>query len=91
MPPPPAPVPVAGSASFGVAGGLATKKARYFAPGQTVVLRGRARPFVAGQVVTLQVVRKGKQSKRVRRDGPRRAAGSRSASRSATRASSGSS
>ena len=66
-PPAPVPVPVAGSASFGVAGGLATKKARYFAPGQTVVLRGRARPFVPGQVITLQVVRKGKQSKKVRR------------------------
>ncbi len=73
VPPPPAPVPVAGSASFGVTGGLATKKTRYFAPGQTVVLRGRARPFVAGQVLTLQVVRKGKQSKRVRR--PVRAGG----------------
>ena len=65
--PPPAPAPAAGSASFGISGGLATKKARYFAPGQTVVLHGRVRPFVAGQAVTLLVVRKGKQSKRIRR------------------------
>ena len=74
VPPPPAPVvpvpapaPAAGSASFRISGGLATKKARYFVPGQTVVLRGRVRPFVAGQVLTLRVVRNGKQSKRIRR------------------------
>jgi hypothetical protein len=67
VPPTPPPAPAAGSASFGVSGGLATGKARYYAPGQTVVLRGRVRPFVAGQAVTLRVVRKGKVSKRIRR------------------------
>jgi hypothetical protein len=66
-PPAPAPQPERGSAAFGLSGGLATRETRYYAPGQRVSLRGRVRPFVAGQVVTLRVVRKGKESKRVRR------------------------
>jgi L,D-transpeptidase catalytic domain/Putative peptidoglycan binding domain len=66
-PPVPVPAPAAGKASLGVHGGLGTKKARYYAPGQTVIATGRVKPYVAGQVVTLQVVRKGKAGKRVRR------------------------
>jgi peptidoglycan hydrolase-like protein with peptidoglycan-binding domain len=66
-PPAPAPAPAAGKASFGVHGGLGTKKARFYAPGQFVIARGRVKPYVAGQVVTLQVVRKNKVSKRIRR------------------------
>jgi hypothetical protein len=58
--PPPAPVPVAGKASISVAGGLPTKKLRYFARGQKVVVKGTVKPFVAGQSVTLQIVRRGK-------------------------------
>jgi peptidoglycan hydrolase-like protein with peptidoglycan-binding domain len=64
LPPPP---PAVGTAAFSTSGGLATKKVRYYAPHQFVVARGRVAPYVAGQVVTLQVVRKGKVSKRVRR------------------------
>jgi peptidoglycan hydrolase-like protein with peptidoglycan-binding domain len=63
VPPPPAP----GAAKFGLKGGMATSKARYYAPGQTVVLKGRVRPFVAGQAVTLHVLRGGRKSKRIRR------------------------
>jgi hypothetical protein len=59
-PPPPAPVPVAGKASISVAGGLPTKKVRYFTRGQRVVVKGSVKPFVAGQVVTLAIVRRGK-------------------------------
>ena len=65
--PPPVPAPAAGSAAFGVSGGVATKKARYFTPGQVVVVKGRVKPYVAGQVVALRVIRKGKQSKKIRR------------------------
>ena len=67
-PPAPAPAPpLAGKAGFSVKGGLATAKARFYAPGQTVLARGRVRPAVPGEVVTLRVVRKGKVSKKVRR------------------------
>jgi hypothetical protein len=66
-PPPPAPAPAAGKAAFNVKGGLGTKKARYYAPGQFVIARGQVKPYVAGQVVTLQVVRKNKVSRRIRR------------------------
>ena len=61
------PAPVAGKASFGLAGGLPAGKVRYYAPGQLMVVRGRVRPAVAGEVVTLRVIRRGKTSKRIRR------------------------
>jgi hypothetical protein len=68
----PAPAPAAGKASLSVHGGLATKKARYFAPSQEVVVRGWVKPYVSGEVLTLYAIRKGKASKRVRRAvGPR--------------------
>jgi hypothetical protein len=50
-----------------LSGGLATRKMRYYAPAQRVTVRGRVRPFVAGQALTLHVVRKGKERRRVRR------------------------
>lgn len=59
--------PAAGKASLSVEGGLATKKARYFAPSQEVVVRGVVKPFVRGEVLTLYAIRHGKASKRVRR------------------------
>jgi peptidoglycan hydrolase-like protein with peptidoglycan-binding domain len=59
-PAPPAPAPAAGKASFGTAGGLATKKVRYYARGQKIKVSGTVKPFVAGQAVMLQVVRRGK-------------------------------
>jgi peptidoglycan hydrolase-like protein with peptidoglycan-binding domain len=61
------PQPVAGKASLSVAGGLATRKARYFAPSQEVVVRGQVKPFVRGEVLTLYAIRHGKASKQVRR------------------------
>jgi len=68
MPPAPAPAPpVAGAATYGFSGGLATKKTRYYAPRQQVVVRGRVNPAVPGEVVTLYAVRGRKASKRVRR------------------------
>jgi L,D-transpeptidase catalytic domain/Putative peptidoglycan binding domain len=63
----PAPEPAAGKATMSVKGGLATRKARYFAPSQEVVVRGRVKPYVRGQVLTLYAIRRGKASKQVRR------------------------
>jgi hypothetical protein len=71
--PPPAPVPepvpaaVAGHAVVRAMGGLATTKSRYYAPHQQIVLRGRVRPAVPGEVVTLHALRRGKASKRIQR------------------------
>jgi lipoprotein-anchoring transpeptidase ErfK/SrfK len=65
--PPAPPKPVAGKASMSVRGGLATKKARYFAPAQEVVVRGVVKPAVPGEVLTLYAIRRGKASKQVRR------------------------
>ena len=64
---PPAPKPVAGKASMSVHGGLATKKARYYAPAQEVVVRGVVKPAVPGEVLTLYAIRGRKASKQVRR------------------------
>ena len=61
------PAPAAGKASFRIAGGLATKKTRYFAPSQQVVVRGVVKPYVRGEVLTLYAIRRGKASKKVRR------------------------
>jgi peptidoglycan hydrolase-like protein with peptidoglycan-binding domain len=61
--PPPAP----GTAKLKLAGGLPTAKMRYYAPSQEVVVRGRVRPAVPGEVLTLYAIRKGKASKTVRR------------------------
>jgi peptidoglycan hydrolase-like protein with peptidoglycan-binding domain len=60
-------VPVAGDAGYELKSGIATKKMRYFAPSQEVVLRGRVRPAVPGEVVTLYAIRGKKASKKVRR------------------------
>jgi hypothetical protein len=65
--PPAPPKPVAGKASMSVQGGLATKKARYFAPSQEVVVRGVVKPAVPGEVLTLYAIRGDKASKQVRR------------------------
>lgn len=67
VPPAPPPAPVAGKASFGLGGGMPSGKVRYYAPKQQVVLRGRVKPAVAGEVVALRVIRRGKTSKRIRR------------------------
>ena len=65
--PAPEPQPVAGAATFSIKGGLATKKTRYFAPSQEVVVRGVVKPYAPGQVLTLYAIRRGKASKQVRR------------------------
>jgi peptidoglycan hydrolase-like protein with peptidoglycan-binding domain len=59
--------PAAGKATLSVAGGLATKKTRYFAPSQEVVVRGVVKPYVRGEVLTMYAIRRGKASKQVRR------------------------
>ena len=64
--PPPAPVPVAGKATISVSGGLATKSMRYSAPFQQLEVRGRVKPYVRGEAVTLHVIRGGKERKRIR-------------------------
>ena len=56
-----------GHISVSVHGGLATKKMRYLAPSQEVVVRGRVTPYVAGEVITLYALRDGKVTKRIRR------------------------
>jgi L,D-transpeptidase catalytic domain/Putative peptidoglycan binding domain len=70
--PTPEPGPAAGKATLAVKGGLATKKTRYFAPSQEVVVRGVVKPYVAGEVLTLYAIRRGKASKQVRRTVRRR-------------------
>ena len=66
------PEPAAGKASLSVHGGLATKKTRFFAPSQEVVVRGVVKPYVPGEVLTLYAIRRGKASKQVRREVGRR-------------------
>src|SRR5215210_5315182 len=63
----PAPEPAAGKASLSVEGGMATRKAHYFAPSQEVVVRGVVKPHMRGEVLTLYAIRHGKASKQVRR------------------------
>jgi L,D-transpeptidase-like protein/putative peptidoglycan binding protein len=59
--------PAAGAASYKLKSGIATKKMRYYAPSQEVVLRGRVRPAVPGEVLTMYAIRGKKASKKVRR------------------------
>jgi hypothetical protein len=63
----PEPEPAGGKASLSVHGGLATSKARYFAPSQEVVVRGVVKPGMPGEVLTLYAIRGKKASKQVRR------------------------
>ena len=68
--PPPAPVPVPpapGKATYKLHSGLATSKMHYFAPQQEVVVRGRVKVAVKGEVLTLYAIRGHKASKSVRR------------------------
>lgn len=60
--PPPTVVPPAqpGKVSIKVSGGQATKKSRYVPRGASFRVRGTVKPLVAGQVVLLEVLRKGK-------------------------------
>jgi L,D-transpeptidase-like protein/putative peptidoglycan binding protein len=56
-PPPPPPKPKAGKASVTLKGGLATKRVRYFVHGQKLLVLGGVKPFVPGQVVTVELRR----------------------------------
>ena len=55
--PPPTPTAQEGKAKLSVKGGLGTRRARYFVPGQTVTVAGSVAPFVEGQVVTVNLRR----------------------------------
>ena len=48
-------------------GGLPSKELRHYAPGQRVVLKGRVRPVVAGEALTLTMLRGGKRVGRAAR------------------------
>jgi L,D-transpeptidase-like protein/putative peptidoglycan binding protein len=61
---PPATTPVGGRMSISVASGLPTRRLRYVARGQRVVVVGAVRPFVPGQVTTLAIVRRGRVTAR---------------------------
>ena len=61
-----------GRATFSVDGGLATKRTRFFAPSQEVVVRGVVKPYVPNEVLTLYAIRGKKASKKVRRHVGRR-------------------
>jgi L,D-transpeptidase-like protein/putative peptidoglycan binding protein len=59
--------PAEGAAGYELKGGLATKKVRYYAPAQQVVMRGRVTPAVPGEILTLYAIRRGKATKKIRR------------------------
>jgi peptidoglycan hydrolase-like protein with peptidoglycan-binding domain len=59
--------PAAGAAGYKLKGGIATKKIRYYAPSQQVVMRGRVKPAVPGEILTLYAIRRGKATKKIRR------------------------
>jgi peptidoglycan hydrolase-like protein with peptidoglycan-binding domain len=59
--------PASGAAGYQLKSGITTQKMRYYAPSQQVVLRGRVRPAVPGEVLTLYAIRGRKASKKVRR------------------------
>ncbi|MEJ7716309.1 MAG: peptidoglycan-binding domain-containing protein [Thermoleophilaceae bacterium] len=66
VPPPDAPSPApapparAGKVTIKVSGGQATRKLRYVAKGARIRVSGTVRPFVAGQTVVLEVLRRKK-------------------------------
>lgn len=62
--PPPAAQP--GAVTINLAGGQATKKLRYVARGGRIRVSGTVKPFVAGQTVVLEVLRKNKVVSRQR-------------------------
>jgi peptidoglycan hydrolase-like protein with peptidoglycan-binding domain len=59
--------PAPGAAGYKLKGGIATQKMRYYAPAQEVVLRGRVKPAVPDEVLTLYAIRGKKATKKVRR------------------------
>jgi hypothetical protein len=57
--------PAGGRAALEVTSGIADSGRAYVATGQRVTVRGRVRPFVAGQTVTVTIARKGRRLGRV--------------------------
>ena len=55
--PQPGAQPAEGKGSFSIAGGLSDRGKKYLAAGQSVRVRGRVKPFVAGQSVIVEVFR----------------------------------
>ena len=68
----PTPDRASGKATLSVDGGVATKRTRYFAPSQEVVVRGVVKPYVPNEVLTLYAIRGKKASTTVRRHVGRR-------------------
>jgi lipoprotein-anchoring transpeptidase ErfK/SrfK len=68
----PKPDRAGGKATLSVDGGVATKRTRYFAPSQEVVVRGVVKPYVPNEVLTLYAIRGKQASKTVRRHVGRR-------------------
>jgi hypothetical protein len=68
----PKPDRAGGKATLSVDGGVATKRTRYFAPSQEVVVRGVVKPYVPNEVLTLYAIRGKKASKTIRRHVGRR-------------------
>ena len=60
--------------AYKIHSGLATSKMRYLAPQQEVVVRGRVKPAVPGEVLTLYAIRGNKASKSVPAQGQGRRA-----------------
>ena len=58
--PPQTPAPVAGKMTLKVKDGMPTKRQRFLFRGQQLIAVAKARPFVAGQVATLEVIRMGR-------------------------------
>jgi hypothetical protein len=56
-PPPPAPTPAEGKGSIAVTTGLSDRGHRYVAAGRQISLSGRAKPFVAGQTLIVELFR----------------------------------
>jgi hypothetical protein len=55
--PDPAPKPASGKIAIGMRGGLVDRRKHYYVPGQRVSIAGRAKPFVRGQFVKVEVFR----------------------------------
>ena len=58
--PAPAPVPKAGKLGSSLDGGIATRKTRYYSRKGKIVVRGRSTAFAPGQLIQLEVVRRGR-------------------------------
>ena len=58
--PAPTPAPKAGKLGSSLAGGVPTRSARYYSRKGRIVIKGRSTAYAPGQVIQLEVIRKGK-------------------------------